>query len=77
MLNTVDEECRSILEDVRLKNAKERLKERKKLQDEDATQSQELKDIKETAMKKDDFSKLGTLFVQYRQVYSDEKGGRV
>ena len=42
---------------VRVKNAKERLNERKKLQDEGAAQSQEL----EAATKEDDLSKLGDI----------------
>ena len=49
------------------------MKERKKLQDEGATQCQDLKDIEEAAMKEDDLSTLGVLFEQYRQVYSEER----
>ena len=61
---TDDKEWRSIWEDdVRVKNAKERLKERRKLQEEGATQCQESKDIEESAMKEDNLSKLGVSFV--------------
>ena len=63
-------------DDVRVKNAKERLKERKKLQDEGATQCQELKDIEEAAMKEDDLSELGVLFEQYPPCVLGGKGGR-
>ena len=43
------------------------------MQDEGATQCQELKDIEEAATKEDELSKLGVLFEQLRQVYSEEK----
>ena len=63
-------------DDVRVKNAKERLEERKKLQDEGATQCQELKDIEEAAMKEDDLSKLGVLFEQLPPSILGGKEGR-
>ena len=60
-----------------MKNLKERLNEVKKLHDEGATESQELKDIEEAVMKEDDLSKLGVLSEQYREMYSEEREPRM
>ena len=59
-----------------MKNVKETLNEGKKLHDEGAIESQELKDIEEAVMNEDDFSKLGVLFEQYREMYYSEERER-